>query len=268
MKTNIAGLKVDFLTKAELFKLIDQAKATSQTIWLTTLYSEFLYRSLKNRATQELLNSADLSLPDGVGIFWAKEFLNTPLKTQNIFLRVLLSVWQAIKTLLTFKSETIPGSLLVWDLGRWALENDLCIFLLGGFDQVPEITAKRINEKFENKLYIYFSNKNPNDTSVIEEIKKVKPDILFVAYGPVKQEQWIYENKKHMPFLKLVVGLGGTFDYIAGNKIFAPKLLRKLRLEWLWRLVTQPYRIKRILQATFGLIYELIKYKVSLKKVE
>ncbi len=105
------------------------------------------------------------------------------------------------------------------------------------------------------------SNKNPNDEHIIDDIRVTKPDFLFVAFGPIRQEQWIVENMDKLP-CKLYIGLGGTFDYIAQKRLNPPSFVRFIGLEWLFRLITQPQRIKRIWQATFGLVMGLIRYKI------
>ncbi|MEW6407757.1 MAG: WecB/TagA/CpsF family glycosyltransferase [Patescibacteria group bacterium] len=99
-------------------------------------------------------------------------------------------------------------------------------------------------------------------------INQAKPDILLVAFGQVKQEKWIYNNLKKMPNVKVAMGVGGAFDFIAGQARRAPKLSQKLGLEWFWRLIFQPWRFNRIMTATFRfartVINDIIK-KNSLK---
>jgi len=155
--------------------------------------------------------------------------------------------------------EKIVGAGLILDIAKLARDNNLSVYLLGGYADTPKIVAEKLNATL-------YSNKNPGDASVIEDINESNPDILLVAYGPIKQEKWIYENLPKLTSVKLVIGVGGSFDYIAGKRLSPPKWMRKIGLEWLWRLITQPQRIKRIWQATFSLIYNVIKYKVRLKK--
>ncbi|MFI5205419.1 MAG: WecB/TagA/CpsF family glycosyltransferase, partial [Candidatus Paceibacterales bacterium] len=110
-------------------------------------------------------------------------------------------------------------------------------------------------------LSCLWSNKNSDDASVVDNINKAAPDILMVAYGPIKQERWIYNNLPKLN-IKLAIGVGGTFDYIAGKKSSPPNFIRYSGLEWLWRLITQPYRLGRIINATFGLASETMLYKI------
>lgn len=81
------------------------------------------------------------------------------------------------------------------------------------------------------------------------EISQNSPKILFVALGMPKQEKWIVNNLKKMSSVKLAIGVGGSFDFISGQVRRAPGLIRSLGLEWLWRFIRQPWRIKRILRA-------------------
>lgn len=85
--------------------------------------------------------------------------------------------------------------------------------------------------------------------------------MLFVSYGPIKQERWIAQNLPNLP-VKLAIGLGGTFDYLAKKRLNPPKFMRQIGLEWLWRLFTQPWRLMRIFNATFGLALALLRYKI------
>ncbi|HYV33363.1 MAG TPA: WecB/TagA/CpsF family glycosyltransferase, partial [Candidatus Limnocylindria bacterium] len=157
--------------------------------------------------------------------------------------------------------EKIVGADLVWDLAKMASENNLSIFLLGGFGNTPELAKQKLISQFPN-LSISVSNKNPDNASVVEDINRTSSDILFVAYGPIKQEKWIADNLASLD-IKLAVGVGGSFDYIAGTKSAPPKFIRYAGLEWLWRLITQPYRLKRIINATFGLVNNTVLFKIN-----
>jgi N-acetylglucosaminyldiphosphoundecaprenol N-acetyl-beta-D-mannosaminyltransferase len=97
---------------------------------------------------------------------------------------------------------------------------------------------------------------------VIKEINDSNSDILLIAYSPPKQEQWLYENIQKLN-VKMAMGLGGTFDYIAGKQVLPPNFMHQMGLEWLWRLITQPWRIKRIWNAVPVFIWKIYKYKYA-----
>ncbi len=267
-KIDAAGLKIDNLSKQELLDQLTARLKLGGKTFITTPYSEFLYRCLRDPRLLETLNQADFAVPDGIGIFWAAKFLSIPLTAKSYYGKILQAWWQAKYTLWAilfypkfirsaFK-EKISGSELIWDLAKLAAREKKKIYLLGGFGDTPKIVA----DKFKSLgAQVEHSSKNPDDQSIINDIKGSGADFLFVAFGPIRQEQWIVENMGELP-CKLYIGLGGSFDYIAQKQPSPPRFMRTMGLEWLFRLVTQPKRGKRIWQATFGLVIALIKYKV------
>jgi|GEM_PF-209823 len=270
-KLNVAGLNIDAITKSDFLSQILLRIKQAKKTWVITPYSEFLYHALRDKKLMETLNQADFSIADGIGIFWAKKYLSIPLTAKSFLGKILQAGWQIKYSLLAIffwprwiKSvlpEKIPGSDLIWDLAKLANDNNLSVYLLGGFGNTPELTEKKLISKFPNLKISGTSTKNSDDASINDDIKKASPDMLLVAYGPIKQERWIATNLPNLP-VKLVIGLGGTFDYLAGKVLPPPKIMRQIGIEWLWRLITQPKRVKRIWQATFGLILALLRYKV------
>ena len=96
------------------------------------------------------------------------------------------------------------------------------------------------------------------DENLLKKINEKNPDIIFVALGGLKQEKWIDVNLKNLPSVKLAMGIGGAFDFISGKIKRAPLVMRKLGLEWLFRLFLEPRRIKRIFNATVRFSYRVI----------
>ncbi len=277
-KIDIAGLKVDAITKKELLDSVLGRIKNGQKTFIITPYSEFLYHGFQDPKILKIFNQADLSVADGIGLFWAKRFLDIPLTAKSYWGKVLQAAWQIKFSLAAIifyprwiKSalpEKIVGADLVWDLAKLAADNNLSVYLLGGFGNIPQLAAEKLSTAinrgrgFNEYLKIAgSSNKNSDDPAIIDGINMANPDLLFVAFGPIKQEQWIAENLSKLN-IKLAIGLGGSFDYIAEKKSTPPKFIRYIGLEWLWRLITQPYRLKRIFNATFGLISRLWRYKV------
>ncbi len=270
-RINVAGLYIDPLTKTQGLAVIEKRIATGEKLFVTTVYSEFLYFSLLNSGIQKTLNSATLALADGIGVLWAATFLAFPLTAKTYLGKILQSAWQVLVTgssiLLRPRlvrhiiPETIVGADLFWDLAKLAQKNNYSIFLLGGFDDTPKRVARILESHFPGLRIVGASNKEEGDESVVKEITESKADFLFVALGPIKQEQWIQTHIPNLP-IKLAIGLGGTFDYVTGKKRNPPRIIRASGLEWLFRLVTQPERYKRIWHGTVSLITFLIRYKV------
>lgn len=106
------------------------------------------------------------------------------------------------------------------------------------------------------------------DDSTIQQINQSNPEILFVAFGMGKQEKWIYENLAKMPNIKIAMGVGGSFDFISGHIKRAPLFMRRLGLEWLYRLIQEPQRFKRIFNATVKFTYLVLKSKFLISNVK
>ena len=238
MKIDVLGVLVNTDTKTEILAQILQRLKASQKTFIVTPYSESLVAAQKDEEFKRVLNSADISLPDGVGV-------------------ALAARWTKAGVI----RERIPGREFVWDLARLASENNYSIFLLGGFDDTPQLAAAALKERFPNLRIAGTAapdENSPFTPSLIKEGEGGVPDFLFVALGPIRQEKWIARNLPNLP-VKLVIGLGGTFDYLAGKRPPAPRFWAQAGLEWLWRLITQPWRVGRIFRGVLGLIWYAIK---------
>ena len=269
--TDIGGVKVNTYTRAQFLDVLTQKLQVRNKIFITTLYSEFLYAAMKDKKIRDMLNTATFALPDGIAVPWAQTFLSVPLTKKSHFSKAIQGLWQLVYSgasiLLnpTFIRKTIPenivGADLIWDLSALAGHYHFSIYLLGGFNNTANIVADKLKKRFANITIVGASNKNPDDPSIVADINESKADFLFVAFGPIRQEQWI---ANHLPYLniKLAIGLGGTFDYVAGTRKPPPSFIRDIGLEWLYRLLAQPHRAKRIWNGTWNLCKALLHYKV------
>jgi len=195
-------------------------------------YSEFIVRARKDKEFKNILNSADFCLCEGRGLYLMAKLMGKKLKG-NIY-----------------------GVDLIHKLGQKSK-----IFLFGGSEDVVKKTAEKLGS-----CVIGYEHGYENLEKAIEKINSSKPEVLLVGLGSPKQEKFISENLKKMPSVKLAIGVGGAFDFISGHVKRAPKFLQKAGLEWLWRLIVQPRRIKRIYNGVFKLFFLAIKERVSLDK--
>lgn len=237
--TNFFGIKLEATTKAEALKLLSK----KQIIY--TPNPEILLEARRDKKFADILNRATLLLPDGHGI----QFVSTLLKF-NLFWRILL-YFPALLLFLVWKKpfkkifpELIHGSDFMDDIISWAHKNKKSVFLLGSSESSAKGSMEYFKKKYHN-LEISYSSKDPNKIKT-EELNDC--DVLFVAYGAPKQEYWIDANKDKIK-AQIIMAVGGSFDFYSGNIKRAPVLFRKLGLEWLWRLILQPRRIKRIFNA-------------------
>lgn len=224
MKTDIMGLQFDNITMEEA---LDAAKALLQgehAARVVTPNAEIAYEALHDENMRTLLNSAELMLPDGAGVVLASKILKTPLKQKVAgvdFADGLLGVL-----------ETTGQSL----------------YLLGSKPGIGELAAQKMMQKHP-RLRIagiadgYFQDEAP----VIDKINASGADALFVCLGAPKQEQFMARHQKAL-HVKLMAGLGGSLDSFAGTVKRAPKWMIRLNLEWLYRLIKEPKRFKRMLR--------------------
>ncbi len=267
----IGPIKISAVTRAEFLTELKKRLEIKQKTWITTPYSEFLYAALRSGEARDLLAQADIAIADGVGIFWAERFLSRPLTARFHVLKILQAWYQVVvtgaKILLTPKylytkiPEKLVGAEVFFGMCELAAETGHSIFLLNDWSDSVEKTAKLLKQRYPTIKIAGISKKTRHDESVVADLVAANPDLIFVGYGPIKQEQWIAEHFSKVPSL-IAIGVGGTFDYAAGNKLRPPQLVRDIGLEWLFRLITQPRRIPRIYRATFGLILSLVRYKV------
>ncbi len=280
-KIKVLGIAISRISKAEILddlkKSLEADDKKTGTVegkaFIVTPYSEFFYRSFRDYHFKDALNRADYALPDGIGTIWVAHFLNKPFVSKSFYEKIGEAFWQLIwtglevflnpKALYSEIPEKISGSDFFWDLAKLAHDNDKSIFLLGAMGNTAELVAEKLKKKFPGIKIAGTSNislKNA-DHKLIEEINKNDTDILMVAFGPVKQETWIDQNLSDLK-IKIAIGLGGTFDYVAGKKLAPPKFIRDIGLEWLFRLVTQPARFKRIWHSTFSFVLGAFREKV------
>ncbi|MAF13300.1 MAG: acetylglucosaminyldiphospho-UDP acetyl-beta-D-mannosaminyltransferase [Parcubacteria group bacterium] len=242
-KVDILGVQIDNLSLQEVLENIKQFLNSRNQHFIVTPNPEFLVAANKDQNFKQILNYADIAVADGIGLIKAAKFLGKRL-------------------------QRVTGVDLVWAISELAAEKKYPIYFLGADEMIAAQTAEFLKQEF-NKLKIAGAESggeiiNPQtpDQDLIKRIQEARPKILFVAFGQVKQEKWIFANLDKFPSVKLAVGVGGAFDYISGEVSRAPKFLRQAGLEWLWRLIQQPARWRRIINAViiFPLLILFRKY--------
>lgn len=225
---------------------------------ITTPNPEIVLEAQKNHKFLRILNTSDLNIPDGTGLLWAAKYLkitkNSKLKSIR-FLKLIFSLATIAfypKYIHSELRERVTGADLMQEICKESGNLKLKIFLLGAADGVAEKVKTILEEKYPKIQIVgtHVGKANSNENEGIKKINKSQADILFVAYGAPAQEFWINKNIKKLKNIKLAIGIGGTFDYIAGVRKRSPQWMQKLGLEWLYRLIQQPKRIRRIYNAT------------------
>ncbi|MFA7319454.1 MAG: WecB/TagA/CpsF family glycosyltransferase [Parcubacteria group bacterium] len=226
----VFNVRIDNLTKEEILNQIELFLAEPRFHQITTINPEFILEAQKNSEFRNVLNASDLNVADGVGIglaFWRfGKFLKTRLAGADLMLEIL----------------------------RLAEEKNLKIFLATNRDGLSsfEETKAAILKKFPSlKISGHnFDIKNPSIRPHKEGLEKQGGkgcEVLFCNFGAPFQELFI--NSQKCDTIRLAIGVGGSFEYLTGKVRRAPKWMRKIGLEWLWRLILQPKRIGRIFRA-------------------
>jgi N-acetylglucosaminyldiphosphoundecaprenol N-acetyl-beta-D-mannosaminyltransferase len=251
----ILGTKLDSITHIEAktrFAKLFELKSKSI---VTTPNTEMVINAKKDIAFAKILNEESrLNLPDGIGTLWAARYNSlyspkTPVIREIVLtLEWLLSIITMPLFIKMFKEplpEKISGSDFILDIANIAAENKYRIFLLGGAPTVAERTSLKLQtDIYGLRVGGVFSGRADETDKIVELVNKSKADILLVAFGAPKQEKWLSDNLKKT-CAKVGVGLGGSFDFIAGVRPRAPRLIQKIGFEWLYRLAIEPSRITR-----------------------
>ncbi len=225
MKTDVLGVQYDNVTMEEAVAHGRKLLLGEKTAYCVTPNAEMAYEALKDEDFRALLNGADLILPDGAGVVLAAKILKTPLRQKVAgidFAQNLLPVMQS------------EGKRL---------------FLLGSKPGVAELAAEKMRAQYPALCICgtcdgYFRE----DAEAIRRINEAKADAVFVCLGAPKQEHFMHAHAHELPTVRLMIGLGGTLDGIAGTVKRAPKWMIRLQLEWLYRLILQPKRFGRMLR--------------------
>lgn len=252
MYWKILGVRLFGGDKSEVLKLANKG-VENRPYWIATVNPEFVMRASKDKDFFEILKKTDLNVVDGVGLLWARAILEksqiTNYKLQNKIARAGFGLVEGLKVLGgAYDKRVVRGSELMVDLVKQSKRT----FLLGGLGEVAEKTGEYLKQITNHKLQITSSSGEPDfsNQEVLEKIGKYKPDLLLVAYGMVKQEKWIEANFEQLKEagVKVVMGVGRSFDYYGGKLRQPPKIWRKMGLEWLYSLIQEPKRWKRQLE--------------------
>jgi len=278
-KKIILGVGITNATTEEILEYIIRGlERNTKKYYIVTPNPEILVLASRDFKYKNILNRAKIAVNDGIGVTTAGKILNKPLK------------------------ERLTGVDLLESLCRKAAEKPITVGFLGGRDGVAEKTSECLVKKYPGlkvafageewpaykfdgrKLKMEDGNLKIEDGrlktknkekiySLYSTIKKLPStfyhlssniDILFVALGAPKQEIWISNSLDKFP-VKVLIGVGGAFDYISGKVSRAPLIIRKIGFEWLFRLLVQPWRLKRQL-ALLEFAFLVFKEKIALKK--
>lgn len=267
-KIKILKVRFDIISLDDAVNTVIHWTKNTEKKYVTTPNPEIILEAQKNHKYLKILNKSNLNIADGTGVLWAARYLKSIENISSNFIKILkwiMSLLSAVFYPPYIKNpikKRVTGTDLMQNICKNAPQNNTKIFLLGARKGIAE-KAKEILEKKYTDINITGTHagtpKIEDEKEIIKKIDNAQADILFVAYGAPKQEIWISRNLKKLRSIKVAIGVGGAFDFIAGKRKRAPKWMRKIGLEWLYRLIQQPSRIKRILNATIKFPIKILK---------
>lgn len=224
MKIDVMGLKFDSMTMDEALSRAEVLLRGEKAAYVVTPNAEIAYEALHDVQLREMLNGADLMLPDGAGVVLASKLLRTPVK------------------------QKVAGVDFAAGLLGILERNGQSLYLLGGKTGIGELAAQKMLEAHPQLRIAgiadgYFQDEAP----VIAKINASSADALFVCLGAPKQERFMVQHQQEL-HVHLMAGLGGSLDAFAGTVQRAPAWMIRLNLEWLYRLIREPKRFRRMLR--------------------
>jgi N-acetylglucosaminyldiphosphoundecaprenol N-acetyl-beta-D-mannosaminyltransferase len=227
-RIDILGIPVSIITYAEWLSLIGTwlAEERGTPHHVCTVNPEFLMIARSDSNFANILRRADLTVPDGVGLLWASRRLGQPLP------------------------ERVTGSDGVPLIAERAAREGWSLFLLGAGQGVAQRAADELVRRYPGLKIAGVYSGSPagnEEAGIVARVNASGADILFVAYGAPEQDKWIARNLPRL-HVTMAMGVGGAFDFIAGVVPRAPETMRRLGLEWLYRLYLQPWRFRRMLR--------------------
>lgn len=223
-RIQILGVPVDLIDKEAAMKRFEASFPEPGVTAVYTPNSEIIEQASRNPEMKKLIDSAELIIPDGIGLVYASKLIGHPLK------------------------ERVTGIDFLESIIAYLEKNGKSIFFFGSKPGIAEKAAEKIREKYPGLIVAgtrdgYFQPEE--ESSIVEEINGSGADFLCVALGAPKQEQFIFDHKKELK-VHGAIGVGGSLDVWSGSLKRAPEFYQKHGLEWLFRLIQEPRRIGRM----------------------
>ncbi len=225
-QVRILGTRVDNITGEETLDRIESFILEGAPRQIVTVNPEFMVMAQRDHGFRDILNAADLALPDGVGLLWASRLLGKPLR------------------------ERVAGSDLVYRIAQRAAARGYSLYLLGAGPGIGQEASERLRARYPGLPIAGVYAGSPaadEEEGIINRIRTASPQVLLVAYGAPAQDRWIHRNLGRLG-VPVSMGIGGALDFVSGKVERAPQWIQNLGLEWLFRLVQEPWRWRRMLR--------------------
>ncbi|MFU8861990.1 MAG: WecB/TagA/CpsF family glycosyltransferase [Cyclonatronaceae bacterium] len=229
----VLGVNISTCSKQAFFESVNERLQVSEEglppLFVVTVNPEIAIQSITDNTFRNILQSSSINTADGIGISWA------------------------VKHLYDKSVERITGSDSLEKICAACVKLDQSVFLYGAAPGVAEkaagvLVARNPGLLIEGFYSPYSPGMNLENLPITTQIELQHASVVFVALGAPSQEKWIFENMGKLKQCRLIIGIGGSFDFIAGTQKRAPLLFRKSGLEWMYRLVKEPSRWRRMLR--------------------
>lgn len=224
-KVDILGVKVASLTMAEAVAQAEMYMEERAGAIIATANAEMILRAVKDAELRQILNDAALVVPDGAGTVWAAHHLGFSMP------------------------ERVAGFDLVQELLRRAPARGQKVFFFGAAPGIAEAAKQKAEALYPGLSVVgtrdgYFTP--AEEAAIVAAVREAAPDLLLVALGVPRQEKWLAKYLRTLG-VPLAIGVGGTFDVMAGVVKRAPRWMQRAKLEWFYRGLAQPQRIGRLM---------------------
>lgn len=221
----VLGITVHCVVEQDVLRFVlDRIKQREPT-QIVTVNAEFVMIAQRDDRFRHVLAASDLATPDGAGVVWAARRKGATIQRR------------------------VGGSDLIWSLSRQAAQYGNSVFLLGAAEGVAASAALRLQAAIPGLVVGGTHAGSPapgEEDSIVDLVRASGAYILFVAFGAPQQDLWIARNLQRSGAV-VGMGVGGSFDYVAGTARRAPVWMQERGLDWLWRLIQQPWRWRRML---------------------
>lgn len=247
IKKTVTLMDIEFINISRyslLKKIVYPAIEENKKCFIVTANPEVVIETRDDPDFKAIVQSADYVVADGIGVVNASKFKGTPLK------------------------ERVTGVDIMYDLLQYANDYKKRVFFLGASELVNKDVVKIVERDFPDVVVAgrrdgYF---NRFDEEVSKLVLDSNPDIVFVALGAKRQEGWIYHNIESFD-KGIFIGVGGSFDVLSGHIKRAPEIWIKFQLEWLYRLLKEPNRLKRDMKVLEFMLLHTPGIKWIMKKL-
>jgi len=240
-KINMLEVFIDFVDMEDACERAKMFAVGDRFRYIFTPNPEIIMLAQKDEEFKRVLNSADMLVPDGIGIVWASWFYGKKLP------------------------ERVPGFDIMADLIAWGASHGWKFYLLGGKPGTVDRAKKNLEKVYPNINVVgthhgYFEENK--DEEIIAHINLCCPNIILVGMGAPRQEKWIFKNRRKLN-VRLAMGIGGALDIISGKTKRAPEIFTRFGMEWLYRLIKEPARIIRMIVIPLFFIKVIFETKMK-----